>query len=75
MVGSLWRWLQGQLVQTVPDSIAVCEFDCRALACRRGEWERCERRLRDSTDGRRHRMPWPTHLDPGVARPGVRGRA
>jgi hypothetical protein len=45
MIRNLWRWLQGQVVQDVPDSLAVCEFDCRSTACRRGEWERCEHRL------------------------------
>jgi hypothetical protein len=41
MIRNLWSWLQGHIVQDVPDSIAACEFDCRAVTCRRGSWERC----------------------------------
>jgi len=41
----LWQWIHGQLVQDVPEDLAVCEFDCRKLQCTMGEWETCERRL------------------------------
>jgi hypothetical protein len=70
MIGDLWRWLQGQMVQDVPDSLAACEFDCRALSCRRGDWERCMHRLRGAGLAARHRQA-------GQARRGgpPRGRA
>jgi hypothetical protein len=41
MIRNLWTWLHAQMVQDVPDRIAVCEFECRAVTCQRGEWERC----------------------------------
>jgi hypothetical protein len=75
MIRNLWRWLQGQMVQDVADSVAVCEFDCRPVAYRRGEWERCEHRLRESTAALRHRMPWPARLEAGPGGRGDRGRA
>jgi hypothetical protein len=75
MTRNLWRWLQGQMVQDVPDSVTVCEFDCRPVSCRRGEWERCEHRLRGSAIGLRHRMPWPARLESGPGGRGDRGRA
>ena len=33
------------LVATVPDSDAVCEFDCSEVECTRGKWRVCENRL------------------------------
>ena len=47
------RWLKGQIVQEVPEDVALCEFDCRKGQCRMGEWESCERRLEDLQDLRR----------------------
>ena len=47
------RWLKEQIVQDVPEDIALCEFDCRKGQCRMGEWESCERRLKDLQDLRR----------------------
>ncbi len=41
------RWLKDQLVEEVPDSLALCEFGCRKQQCRMGERDRCERRLQD----------------------------
>ena len=41
------RWLEDQIVEEVPDGVALCEFGCRKLQCRMGEWEHCERRLKD----------------------------
>ena len=41
MIRNLWNWLHGQMVRDVPDSVAACEFDCRAATCRRNDWERC----------------------------------
>jgi hypothetical protein len=75
MIRNLWRWLQGQMVQDVPDSIAVCEFDCRSACCRRGEWEGCEHRLRDAAARLRHRMTGPARPESGPGGRGDRGRA
>jgi hypothetical protein len=41
-----WRFLMDQLIQDVPESIAVCEFDCRETDCTSERWVSCERRLR-----------------------------
>ncbi len=41
-----WTWVSGQIIGEVPEADALCEFDCRKLECREGEWESCERRLR-----------------------------
>ena len=75
MIRNLWRWLQGQMVQDVPDSIAVCEFECRPASCRRDEWERCEHRLRDAAARLRLRVTWPARLESGPGGRGDRGRA
>jgi hypothetical protein len=40
------RWLINQVIQDVPEDVALCEFDCRKSQCRMGEWENCERRQR-----------------------------
>jgi hypothetical protein len=42
---SVWQRLRNQVVQTVPEDCAVCEFDCRKCQCTLGEWEICARRL------------------------------
>jgi hypothetical protein len=39
------RWLKQQVIQDVPDELAVCEFDCRKVQCTRDEWATCERRI------------------------------
>lgn len=41
-----WRFLMDHLIQDVPESIAVCEFDCRKPDCTPEQWASCERRLR-----------------------------
>jgi len=41
----IWDWLAGQFVGEVPEDGALCEFDCRKLQCREGEWASCMRRL------------------------------
>jgi hypothetical protein len=41
----LWRRLSNELVQDVPEEIALCEFDCRKLQCTYEEWASCPRRL------------------------------
>jgi len=52
-VGRLRDWFrnlfpgsQTHLVETVPNDIALCEFDCSKTQCSFGEWESCARRLR-----------------------------
>jgi hypothetical protein len=47
------RWLKEQIIQDVPEDIALCEFDCRKSQCLMGEWENCERRLERLQDYRR----------------------
>jgi hypothetical protein len=42
------RWVINQIVQDVPEDIALCEHDCRKRQCTLGEWDRCERRLRNA---------------------------
>ncbi|QJE95389.1 hypothetical protein [Luteolibacter luteus] len=37
--------LKENLVQTVPEEIAVCEFDCDHEECSPREWKHCLRRL------------------------------
>ena len=46
------RWLEDRIVEDVPDRLASCEFGCRNQQGRMGEWERCQRRLRDVQDRR-----------------------
>ena len=38
-----WRFLMNQLIQDVPESIAVCEFDCRDPNCSAERWLTCDR--------------------------------
>ncbi len=52
-LGRLMGWFRNlfpgsktNLVETVPNDIALCEFDCRKTQCSFGEWESCGRRLR-----------------------------
>ena len=39
-----WRFLMDQLIQDVPESIPVCEFDCPETDCSAERWTSCERR-------------------------------
>ncbi len=39
------RWVRNQLVQDVPNGIALCEFDCRKQQCTMKQWAACERRF------------------------------
>ncbi|MGA8741537.1 MAG: hypothetical protein WB561_10175 [Terracidiphilus sp.] len=41
----LLGWVTDQIIQDVPGSIEVCEFNCRKSQCTLGEWETCCRRL------------------------------
>ncbi len=45
IVSQASNWIKSQIVQEVPDDIALCEFDCSKEQCCMGEWETCERRL------------------------------
>ena len=49
MLRRMWRRLSNELVQNVPEAIAVCEFDCRKEQCTGKEWATCERRLREAS--------------------------
>lgn len=40
----LWQWIKKQIVQEVPEAIALCEFDCNKQQCTEEEWEKCPRR-------------------------------
>ena len=46
LVHGVKHWLTDQVIQDVPEDLALCENDCRKLQCLMGEWESCERRLR-----------------------------
>jgi hypothetical protein len=43
-----WREVQNQLIQIVPEELAVCEFDCRAGNCTVRQWKTCERRIHEA---------------------------
>lgn len=40
---SLWQWIKNQIVQEIPEDIALCEFDCNKLQCTQEEWQTCLR--------------------------------
>jgi len=42
---SLWQWIKSQIVQEIPEDIALCEFDCYKLQCTEKEWLTCPRRI------------------------------
>jgi hypothetical protein len=46
VVRRAWTWFANELIQDVPEELALCEFDCRKPKCTYGEWSSCERRLR-----------------------------
>ena len=48
----LRRWLKSRLIQDVPEAFAACEFECRRMECRQGDWETCEKRLRSMREDR-----------------------
>jgi hypothetical protein len=39
-------WLLNEIVQDVPEEVAICEFDCDKQQCTFEKWLYCERRLR-----------------------------
>ena len=44
------QWVRNQIIQDVPEDVALCEFDCRKGNCTNEEWESCGRRL-DRAEG------------------------
>ena len=42
---SLWRLIKNQIVQEIPEEIALCEFDCHKQQCTEKEWSTCPRRI------------------------------
>jgi hypothetical protein len=41
----LGQKIAGELIQVVPEELAICEFDCRKASCTVEQWRRCERRI------------------------------
>lgn len=41
----LWDSMKKQIVEEVPEEIALCEFNCRKNQCTQAEWATCPRRL------------------------------
>jgi len=41
---NILNWVRRQIIEEVPESDSVCEFDCRKTQCTKGEWDRCARR-------------------------------
>ena len=44
MISKLLRWLV-QSVTSVPEDIAICEFECSKSECMHDDWTNCRRRL------------------------------
>ena len=44
-VTRFWEWVKHQIVQEVPEDIALCEYDCHKQQCTGSEFETCDRRL------------------------------
>lgn len=45
-LGRIWEQVRSRLVAEVPDECWYCEFECRKLQCRQGDWEACALRKR-----------------------------
>jgi hypothetical protein len=39
-----WQYLKDQIIQMVPDEIAICEFDCHREHCLMDNWKTCANR-------------------------------
>ncbi len=63
----LWQWVRDQVVQSVPEDSALCEFDCRKEQCAMDEWATCERRI---TKAAGELMPAPKKETPPPIGPG-----
>jgi hypothetical protein len=44
--GKFWQWLKNHIVQDVPGSDGLCEYDCRKQQCTEEEWANCGRQIR-----------------------------
>ena len=42
----IWQYVKRQIVDIVPEDLAICQFDCRKGQCTQDEWDACERRIR-----------------------------
>ena len=51
MLVRLWKRVRSRLVTEVPDDCRYCEFECRKLQCRQGDWETCATRKREPLPG------------------------
>ena len=49
-----FRQAKRMAVEEVPDTLALCEFDCHKTQCRFDEWATCERRLRAERERREY---------------------
>ena len=36
-----------KIVAEVPEDVAVCEFECNKTECVEGDWQHCQRRMRE----------------------------
>jgi hypothetical protein len=41
----LQRWLSQHLVQSVPEEISICEYECQEPECHIAKWALCEKRV------------------------------
>jgi len=41
----LGQWMKNQIALDVPESVGLCEYDCRKQQCAEGQWASCERRI------------------------------
>jgi len=60
---NLWQRLRDQIVQDVPVSDGLCEYDCRKQQCSEAEWANCERRVHRAA-GELWPSPRPTPIPP-----------
>src|ERR1700689_5571427 len=44
----MWKYVKRQIVDDVPEAIAICQFDCPRAECTQDAWHACERRIRKS---------------------------
>jgi hypothetical protein len=75
MIRRLWSWVRPLVIQDCPETIAVCEFDCRTPTCLRKEWEGCAYRRRHQRDGLERAPSWPSRPSAGSGGRADRGRA
>lgn len=77
-----WRFLLDELIQSVPEEDAPCEFDCRKQQCALDEWSTCPRRLqavaaqlrfsgRPEPSGSQLNLGPTRHIEPPSGRPSM----